>query len=296
MQTLPKRGLLTALRSSAPLGIFMGAILLLWEWIGKLMEHVVLTWIADHLAAVPFLLDAASWTLGHRIQAFITFGFIYCLFVIGRALWLPQEPLPKNAAAVLSPTPRNQPSQRPSPYFEFIGLGTTPLYVSNSPAEGFRPPVTPDQAEASLRAITLRFTNLAKPDGSSGRAWNVIARLRLYSDDWTRYMDIDYAVWIGSPAEVTDMDVGDVREAVLFIRDDDNTLVALRDLRHTGRFEFGQAYARPEPADWARNVEVILIDQRSHASRSWVFHIKPDGLGFIQHDIIPPPQASRLPK
>ena len=176
-----------------------------------------------------------------------------------------------------------------------MGLGRTDLYLSNISQEGIRPPASANQREAAVPGVTLRFANLPK-EGESLRAINIVARIRLFSDDWTHLQDIDYGVWVGSSCEVTDMEVGDVRELVLFIIDDDNQLVGLRDMRHVGRFEFCESYVEPISVDWARNVEVILTDQRSHTTTGWVLNVERQGTAFRAITAYPPPQASRLPR
>src|SRR5581483_8852368 len=93
--------------------------------------------------------------------------------------------------------------------------------------------------------------------------------------DWNHSADIDYGVWLGSAAECTDMDVGDIRQLVLLIYGPNNSYFGLKDLRHLGTFQPGEAYLREVDASWIANVEVILTDQNSHETKSWVLHVTP---------------------
>jgi len=293
----PKRRLAATNRSFAPYGLIVGALVVSWELLGKLTEHMVLGWISDHVQRLPLVVALAAWSLAHPFQVLLTFGVAYCLFVIAKATYFSEE-------SAVAP-PANQPdpvlavpaTPAKQPHFAFVGLSLSGLYTSFNPREGVRPPSSRSQEEAAEQMITLRFTNLAKDDGSSKAAANVVARMRLYSADWMRSTDIDYAVWVGSPCETADINVGGVREVVLLVYGPDNSYYGLRDMRHTGRFELSEeiTYVRPVRADWIANVEVILTDQRSHVSQNWVLSVTPRLNSCEHHEAYPPPQAARLP-
>lgn len=167
----------------------------------------------------------------------------------------------------------------PRPHFEFKGLGYPRLvYCSPSHREGVIEPTTAEETHNSVSALTLRFQNSPQEDGRSARALNVIAQLRLFSADWNKSADIDYGVWLDSPCDCTDMEVGDTRELVLLVLDN-GRYYALRDLRHDSNREYDQ-YVKEIAVDWFRNVNITLIDQISHASEKWLLQVWYDGQGW----------------
>jgi len=172
------------------------------------------------------------------------------------------------------------------PHFEFKGLGfPRPVYCSQSHREGIVEPTTTEQTHNSVSALTLRFQNAPKENLTSARALNVVAQLRFNSEDWNKSTDIDYGVWLNSPCDCTDMEVGDTRELILLIFDGGH-YYSLRDLRHEINREYDQ-YVKECAVDWFRYVKVTLIDQISHAAEEWLLQIWHDGRGWC-HSVMQP--------
>jgi hypothetical protein len=283
-------------RRLAPFGIIAAVATLAWELIGKLCEHIILSWLAEHLKELPWVKAGAAWTLAHAIEVFLIDGVSYSLLVIARAKLAVQKhalPVRPVASSKLEVTARARKAVR-KPHFAFLGLELPELYTSPDPRDGVRLPSTGAQQQNSDLGVTMRFINFAMEDGSSGRAVNVVARMRLYSADWNHSADIDYGVWLGSAAECTDMDVGDIRQLVLLVYGSDNSYFGLKDLRHLATFQPGEEYVRLVMASWIANVEVILTDQNSHVTKSWVFHVTPHARSCNHHETIPPPHAARM--
>jgi hypothetical protein len=109
-------------------------------------------------------------------------------------------------------------------------------------------------------------------------------------------VDVDYAVWVGSAAETTDFAVGDTQHILLVAPGPETRQFTLKDMRYTGRFSDGDRYVHEVDVSWITYVEVILTDQSSHTSASWVFHLERKGTGWMFHEITPPPNAPRMPR
>ncbi len=234
------------------------------------------------IGVILVLFGCRKWIFGEKLQK----------------LDLSSEPAaPATVLPIRAEPPQSTRRVRPirHPHFEFIGLGRPNLYLSNIPQEGARPPANNDQHEGSLPSVTLRFTNLARGTESL-EAVNVAARLRIFDESWMHFQDVDYGVWVGSPCEVTDIEVGNVRELVLLLIDRDNRFVGMKDLRHVGNFQFGENYLEPFDISWMRHIEVMLTDQRSHETRDWILTIEMQGNAFTNRPAYPPPQAPRLPQ
>jgi hypothetical protein len=298
VHTPSSEGLKKAVETSYWGGLVIIVLTAAWEWATKLWEHIILTWIAEHLHEQPVIQGIVTWTIENRILSIVIVAVGFCLFVIGKAMIadVRQKRKPAAPAASAQGEPEPPPPQ-PKPHFEFLGPAMRYLYFSHDPREGVREPATRNQEDAEVWAITLRFTNLAK-GALSLDAMNVFSRMRIYDETWMHSVDVDYGVWIGSAAECTDMDVGSVRELLLIVYGDHNSYYTFRDMRHGGRFEISEdiTYVREINVDWITNVEVILTDQRSHTSEGWIFRIEPHPRSCVHHAVSPPAQAARMPR
>ena len=206
----------------------------------------------------------------------------------------PQMPVPKQRGDRVVPVPINKPISQ-QPHFELKGLGfPRSLYVSQSHRDGIVEATTEDQDLNAVAALTLRFYNSPQVDGTSARALNVIAQLRFFSADWNKSADIDYGVWVDSPCDCTDMEVGDTRELILVLIDGAHYF-ALRDLRHDINRVYVE-YVKVIPVDWFKNLRVTLIDQTSHASKEWVLKVWHDGQGWCHNVTQQPGKAPRTPE
>lgn len=176
------------------------------------------------------------------------------------------------------------------PHFKFAGVGfPRHLQLSQSQKDGLVEATAPEERESSALGLTLRFRNA--PAANSTRALNVVAQLRFYSKEWSKAADIDYGVWLDSPCDCTDMEVGDTRELCLFILVE-GSRYALQDLRHGNREYEARPYVKDLPVDWFRYVNVTLIDQISHASATFLLQIWHDGTGWC-HEVMQPGQNPR---
>jgi hypothetical protein len=131
----------------------------------------------------------------------------------------------------------------------------------------------------SIRALVLRFEN-APDDGTTARAIDVIAKLLFRSSSGVTEQAVDYGVWVNSPCNCTDMDVGDTRELVLICAMEGKLLTFddRREANHSFYSEWSWLHSRP--VDGLESVEIRLIDQRTGATRTFTFRILYDGSHF----------------
>jgi hypothetical protein len=179
------------------------------------------------------------------------------------------------------------------PHFRFTGLGYKALFINPSPREGIGEPTTDEQETESVMGVTLSFTNMAVDDGSSKRAINVVARIRFYSDNWSKSRDILYGVWLNSPCNSTEMEIGAVEELLLILVNGSD-YCALRDLRVDINKQY-QNYFTLEDVAWVSHVRVKLTDQISATSEVFSLRVWYDGKGWCHHSVTPPEPVERVP-
>jgi hypothetical protein len=188
---------------------------------------------------------------------------------------------------------------RKTPLFEFVGLARRLVYINIDPRHGVHEPTTEAERQLAIPVFTACFTNIGRSDGTSFDGFNVIAKLRFFSDNWVKHKDIEYAVWIGSAAESTSLDVGHTEE-IFLLGQFEGRKFCLRDRRKNQLYysQWGEdiQYVEDITVDGFPHVEVMLIDGRSHVSRTWLFRVETqgDGASATLHDVYPPATAVRL--
>jgi len=180
------------------------------------------------------------------------------------------DPPPALSGTFLQP---NTHSVVPRPHFAFTRLGYKALLIDDDPRRGVTEAITEDERSDAPMGITLSFTNLASGGGSK-RAMNVVARIRLYSEDWSTSLDIPYGVWLNSPCNSTAMEIGAVEELLLLLVKD-GEYGALRDLRGLRRAPDSVHFA-VEDVPWFHYVRVKLIDQASDTSDEFSYRVWSD--------------------
>lgn len=100
-----------------------------------------------------------------------------------------------------------------APRFEYKGAREKDLFISPYARSGISDPHDSDERAHSLQCLILRFENTVH--ANAARAIEVIAQISFRSADTVREQSIGYGVWVNSPCNCTDMDVGDTRELVL---------------------------------------------------------------------------------
>jgi hypothetical protein len=182
------------------------------------------------------------------------------------------------------PTPRragldtDEPPSR-LPRFEFKGSREKPVYISPDALSGITDPHDAKEWEKSIKALLLRFENTSS-GGANARAMDVIAKMSFRSLNGVTEQSIDYGVWLNSPCDCTDMDVGDTRELVI-ICVSDGTLSSFDDRRqgsHTFHSEW--SWLDERPVDGLEAVEIRIIDRRTGASQEFALRIGYDGGHF----------------
>ncbi len=192
-----------------------------------------------------------------------------------------------------------QSAARSTPDFDFVGLTRRDVFIDADPRRGVHRPTTDYEKAHAISVFTARFTNISQGVGTLADGFNVIAKLRFFSDNWVTHKDIEYAVWIGSAAECTDIDVGHTQEIFLFSKPEDETF-SLLDQRNNSQYysDWGGEihYVEPVSIDGFSYVEIMLIDGRSHETKRWVRRFEIEALGSVKdHDAFPPKTAQRLP-
>lgn len=108
---------------------------------------------------------------------------------------------------------------------------------------------------------------------------DVVAKLSFRSADRVTEQAIDYGVWLDSPINCTDMEVGDTRELLICIAGDN--LLALddpRDINH-GYHEEG-AWIDIRNTNGLEFVEIRLVDRRTATTQTFNFRIWRAGIRF----------------
>ena len=135
--------------------------------------------------------------------------------------------------------------------------------------------------------LTLNFTNDANEDRSE-RAVNVVAKIRFYSGDWSKSVDIANGVWLNSPCSSTAMEIGGVGELVLIMAKRPD-YCAIGDLRLDINKQYRQ-YFMLEDVSWFSHVRVKLTDQTSGTSTAISLRVWFDQ-GAWCHALVQPPQV-----
>jgi len=66
-------------------GLAAATGILVLEWVGKLQEHIVLSWVAEHLAEQPLVAAALKWAMDYPFELAIVLVFVYILVVVLKA-------------------------------------------------------------------------------------------------------------------------------------------------------------------------------------------------------------------
>ena len=101
-----------------------------------------------------------------------------------------------------------------APHFEYKGCRERPVLISPHARCGITKPRDSEEQENSNQALVFMFENVPS-EGRDTRALDVVAKLSFRSADHVTEQAIDYGVWLNSPANCTDMDVGDTRELLI---------------------------------------------------------------------------------
>jgi hypothetical protein len=178
--------------------------------------------------------------------------------------------------------------ERPRPNLVYAGSEQKQVYIGQWSFEGICDPHTEEQREHSVTGVVLKFENRPESDHTIGRAMHVIAKMRFLLPHELDERAIDYGVWLDSPCNSTDMNVGDTRELVLLCVVNDK-LFTFRDKR-TGNRDFGSEafsyFIYAEIGNFDR-VEVMIIDQHSQVSLSRRFKIQHKGTIFDIRELDP---------
>ncbi len=178
------------------------------------------------------------------------------------------------------------------PQFRFTGIGRRHLFFSPDQKEGVVEPTTQEQEATSVACVTAIFTNNAD-DGTASRAVDVVARVRFYSSDWSKSRDILYGVWLSSPCNCTEMEIGAIQELVLLVVDG-STYFSLRDLRVSLNRQYGENYVKVEDVSWFSHVRIKLTDQVSGESTVFTLRLWFDN-GWCQVESLPPSHITNAP-
>jgi hypothetical protein len=200
------------------------------------------------------------------------------------------DPPPAVTGTVLA---QNSPLEARRPHFEFTGLGYKHLFVSPDHKEGIVEPTSDEQEENSVSAVTFNITNTAVADRTSKDAINVIGRIRFYSKDWSKKRDVPHGVWVGSPCDCTDIDVGEEKELILILVNGSD-YATLRDLRADINKQY-PIYFRQEDVEWFLYVRVKVTDQNSGFFEIFSRRIWCDARGWCEAPVTPPTHITDLP-
>jgi hypothetical protein len=86
MASLSRAKLLSAERSIRKPGTAALATILALDWIGKLSEHLVLSWFAERLKEQPEAIALLKWAMDHPFLLFVALAFCYSLWVVLKAI------------------------------------------------------------------------------------------------------------------------------------------------------------------------------------------------------------------
>ncbi len=185
--------------------------------------------------------------------------------------------------------------------FAFVGTAIRTLQLNPDAHDGIDEH-TNENGVVLPNVLVLRFSNLPPREGVATHSINIVAKMRFFSDNWSKHADVDYGVWVGSPSCTTDMDVGDTRElfCVAAIPPEQPggqpELFTLRDLRSNQRL-YDTSSDRLWVADinvtWFRHVEILLMDSKGHKGR-WITTLRRSGSSWDQHEAYPPAHAPVL--
>jgi len=171
----------------------------------------------------------------------------------------------------------------PQPHLEFTGLSVRRLHFGTC-VDGIHDPTNETQLDESVKCITVGFTNLAIGLGSK-RAAKVIARVRFYSGDWSRSLDIVTGVWLNSAGPRVAIDIGSTESLVLMVIED--TPTAIRDLRSGGWIK---QYLEYQGVSWSSWVRIKLTDQVSGTVTTLTLKIWKDRTNRWCHAPASPPE------
>lgn len=154
---------------------------------------------------------------------------------------------------------------------------------------------------SGTQTVLLHVVNLPK-GGESGRAWNVVARMRFFAQHGAKHIDIHPGVWLNTPISSISIDVGYTAELFLFSWIVDPSLEAeymlLRDLRPNRPYEMdengNELYVSPHLFTWIHYVEVILTDTRTQATTEGVYSLTRTGSSWSLAEATLPANASRM--
>ena len=163
------------------------------------------------------------------------------------------------------------------------------MFVSPWACIGVREPAGQEEFQNAIPGIALKFENDIWPDGSGGRAMNVLAQI-VYHFVEKPNLRIDYGVWLGARIRYETLNIGDTRELLLVLQpksrenDDDVGLTALNDNRDLNdHFDAGFTWFRFEDISLPQSVQVTVIEQHSKSKYVFEFDVtKSDGdLGLV---------------
>jgi hypothetical protein len=164
------------------------------------------------------------------------------------------------------------------PRFEFKGTREKQVFISPYARRGITDPHDDEETEKSVQALVLRFENVSR-DGIAKRAMDVVAKMSFRSANGVTEQAVDYGIWLNSPCNCTDMEVGDTRELVL-ICVMDGKLFSFDDRRELNH-DFQSPWSWLDDnriVDGLENVEVRLIDRRVGATQTFKFRIWRTGI------------------
>jgi len=171
---------------------------------------------------------------------------------------------------------------KPLPHFQYRGHREKPVFINPYARFGIHDPRDSKEIEGATEALVLRFEN--EPRGTmTARAMDVVAKISFRSSRGNRE-EIDYGIWLNSPCDCTDMEVGDTRELML-IAVMDGKLSGFDDRREENHdYDSEWSWLADREIDDLASVEVRLIDRRTAATRKFSFQIKYDGKHFDVRD------------
>jgi hypothetical protein len=177
----------------------------------------------------------------------------------------------------------------PVPRFEYKGPREKTVYINPYARYGITDPRNDEEFKSANTALCLRFENV--PDsGAASRALDVIAKVSFRSANGAREQAFDYGVWLNSPCNSTDMEVGDTRELVL-ICVMDTGLVSFEDRREgtaasnamgalDHKFDARWTWLDDRAVDGLESVEIKLIDRKTRIAATFKLRIWYQGGHF----------------
>ena len=181
-----------------------------------------------------------------------------------------------NLAATAVPKKLGNPKR--GPHFVYKGYRVKPVFINSYAQHGITDPHDTSEYERAIQALIFRFENA--PHDIGARAINVIAKILFRSVKGTSEEAVGYGVWLNSPCNCTEMEIGDTRELVLICQLEDK-LLSIDDRRESNHhFHSEWSWMDTRPVDGLEIAEIRLIETQSGATKTFNFHIGCTDGGF----------------